>query len=302
METRKWETADQLLSDEGLSGSLHIECNQAAADRLYEALRRRADAGSTAWLLQSDKGYERESVRRYLKMFAALNGAKSPDMVMEQFGLQSIAGRKLVSLNQDQSIRVQIARISMQQAQTYYLEEPLLNLDGRSTGMVLEWIARRTEEGARFITTNASMRHALLMPGHVFYMEKEMFREAPQEDDEAEVDDELHILKIAAKSGRSTLLFEPKDIDYAESLNKSNYIFVRGTSFLVSQTMDELEQLLVKSGFFRCHRSYLVNMQKVEQLEKLTKNSYALVLEDERQSRIPLSKGRLDAMKEMFGW
>ena len=33
-------------------------------------------------------------------------------------------------------------------------------------------------------------------------------------------------------------------------------------------------------GFFRCHRSYLVNMQKVQEVVRWTRNSYALRLEN----------------------
>ena len=123
-----------------------------------------------------------------------------------------------------------------------------------------------------------------------------------EEEENQPKEDEIHILKIAAKSENRTFLFEPKDIDFVESLNKCNYVSVRGTLFQVSDTMDELERILAKSGFFRCHRSYIANMQRVEEIEKISKNSFALVLRDKEQSRIPLAKGRVAEMKETFGW
>ncbi len=72
--------------------------------------------------------------------------------------------------------------------------------------------------------------------------------------------------------------------------------------FQVQLTMDELEKTLKKSGFFRCHRSYIVNIQRVERFEKWTKNSYVLLLNTPEHTQIPLAKGRIDEMKDTFHW
>ncbi|MDR0435024.1 MAG: LytTR family transcriptional regulator DNA-binding domain-containing protein [Gracilibacteraceae bacterium] len=34
-------------------------------------------------------------------------------------------------------------------------------------------------------------------------------------------------------------------------------------------------------GFFRCHRSYIVNLQKVREIITWTRNSYGLILDDD---------------------
>ena len=57
-----------------------------------------------------------------------------------------------------------------------------------------------------------------MMPGTAFYVEDGKFCEVEQDGEESEApEEELEILKIPAKSGNSTLLFEPRDIDYVES-------------------------------------------------------------------------------------
>jgi ABC-2 type transport system ATP-binding protein len=54
-------------------------------------------------------------------------------------------------------------------------------------------------------------------------------------------------------------------------------------------------------GFFRCHRSYIVNLQKVREVVTFTRNSYSLVLDDARKSSVPLSKTKMAELKEMMG-
>ena len=46
-------------------------------------------------------------------------------------------------------------------------------------------------------------------------------------------------------------------------------------------------------GFFRCHRSYIVNLQKVREVITWTRNSYSLILENKEKTSIPLSKAKM---------
>ncbi|MCB6567333.1 LytTR family transcriptional regulator DNA-binding domain-containing protein [Desulfovibrio desulfuricans] len=44
----------------------------------------------------------------------------------------------------------------------------------------------------------------------------------------------------------------------------------------------------------------MVNMQKVVEIVKWTRNSYSLKLNGMEDVRIPLSKGRIDDMKQVY--
>jgi len=66
--------------------------------------------------------------------------------------------------------------------------------------------------------------------------------------------------------------------------------------------MDQLDEQLSRFGFFRCHRSFIVNVQKVLRVERFTRNTFNLVLSDANRSSLPLSKGRAEEMRERFGW
>lgn len=303
LKAKVYDTITELAETLSEFGCINIECNQEKSEEILAFMMERKKS-RTAFVTREDKGYERQSVWKYLNFFRGIFGyGKSVEAVMEEFALTELRRVKMRNLKPGDYVKVGIARASMQPADEYFLEEPLLNLSETDMKQVLRWMEERQEAGARFLTTNSSLRCALLMPGTSFYVEENQFREVEKEEgSEDKGEAELEILKISARSGNSTLLFEPKDIDYIESLNKCTYLSVRGTHFQTQQTMYELEESLRKSGFFRCHRSYLVNIQKVERFEKWTKNSYVLILNNQEHSQIPLSKGRIEEMKETFHW
>ncbi|MCQ4636707.1 LytTR family transcriptional regulator DNA-binding domain-containing protein [Anaerovorax odorimutans] len=301
---REYKTTEELLGELARYGSIHIECSQEEEEEIRKAFLQIYGQRETSWILRTDGGYERQTVREYLRFFEQLSGSRRDCAeAMEEFELGGIKTKKLRFCTVSEHMRVNFARISLAENKLCFLENPLSNIDGESQKTILKWVGKQAEAGTKFVTTTPSLRHALLMPGTAFYKEDGRYIEAVSEEDGPQADPgEMLPQKIAAKSGSKTLLFEPKDIDYIESLNKANFLSVRNSTYQVSHTMDELEEMLKKFGFFRCHRSYIVNVQKVEEIEKWTKNSYSLRLNNSQHSQIPLAKGRVAEMKETYNW
>ena len=65
-------------------------------------------------------------------------------------------------------------------------------------------------------------------------------------------------------------------------------------------TLDELEQKLKNFGFYRCHRSYLVNIQKVTEIVRWTRSSYSLRLANYKEFMVPLSKAKIQELKDTY--
>jgi len=76
--------------------------------------------------------------------------------------------------------------------------------------------------------------------------------------------------------------------------NYSSIRLTRGRTRLSAKTLGYFEEILAGEAFFRCHRSYLVNRQHVEQLR-----SDGFVLKDKEE--IPVSRRRKKLAKEWFG-
>lgn len=111
----------------------------------------------------------------------------------------------------------------------------------------------------------------------------------------------VRLEKIPAKVGDKLILFDPTEVDYIESQEGATNLHVLQGTYPCSFSLTVLEEKLKPYGFFRCHRSYLVNLQKVREIITWTRNSYSLILEDAEKSSIPLSKGKYDELKQIVG-
>lgn len=297
---------DELVAD---GRSVHIECSRETSAALLAAVRARYRTQRCAFVLETDRGFERDSIASHLRFYGSIaRSSVHHEDAISHFNLRGVAKCKMGGLAPSTLALVNLARASLFEPEICFLERPLSDLDAEGRSIALAWIADRMEQGCRFITTVEPLREALLMPGVACWHEEGRFIAVDQDDGEDEdggaayEGDEVHVLKIPAHTETATLLFDPRDIDFAESMNKATYLVVRGERYQTPRTMDELERELSRAGFFRCHRSFLVNVQKVAKVERYTRNSFNLTLGDAAHTSIPLAKGRAEQMRERYRW
>jgi DNA-binding LytR/AlgR family response regulator len=87
--------------------------------------------------------------------------------------------------------------------------------------------------------------------------------------------------KIKIDSGKETFVIDPEDVLYFKSDNVYVEVFLERNSYVIRKKMKELEGILSKN-FQRCHKSYIVNMQKVTRIK-----GQSIYLKDKE---IPLSR------------
>lgn len=306
-DTASYDTVEELLADrEGVS--VHLECGRETVDRAVRFVHERYSRRRCAFFVSTDRGFDRETVRSYLKLFSRLaGGAVAPEDAMAHFGLAPAARAQVKTLTAEQRALLNFARMSLFEPEVVFCERPLADVTPATRGLVTAWMGEVADSGGMLITAGEPLREALLMPGTAFFEEDGRLREAKtavgDEAQDAEfAGDEVRVFKVPARSDGATLLFDPREIDFVESVNRANFASVRGELYPVSMTLDELEAELERFGFFRCHRSYIVNVQKVAKVERFTRNSFNLTLADAHQTQIPLAKGRAEAMRERYGW
>ena len=301
----EYASADKLLAD--LGESAHIECGRETSIKLARAVRRRFATRRCAFALEADAGCPRDTVTSHLRFFSQLaGGAVHHEDAVAHFGLRGIARAKLRDLPASQAALVRLARASLFQPEVCLIERPLSDLDAEGRASALAWMSEAEERGCRFITTLQPLREALLMPGIALWCEDGRFIEVAHDEDDSTAPpdgafDEVRVCKIPAKADAATLLFDPREIDFIESANKQNHVSVRGSLYPTPLTMDELDDELSRFGFFRCHRSYIVNAQRVAKVERYTRNSFNLTLNDANRTSLPLSKGRAQELHERLG-
>lgn len=103
--------------------------------------------------------------------------------------------------------------------------------------------------------------------------------------------------RIAVPSVSRIAYLEPNEIIRCESDGAYTNLFLEdGTSILSTKPLKEYEQLLSPNGFYRVHRSHLVNLSKVSEYVK--KSSDSIVMKDGSTIEVSRNK-RADFLKVM---
>ncbi|MDF1867057.1 MAG: LytTR family DNA-binding domain-containing protein [Saprospiraceae bacterium] len=106
-----------------------------------------------------------------------------------------------------------------------------------------------------------------------------------------DIADQTLVLQTHEKELRMTI----KDITYVEAARNYSYIHLTNNKkSLCSKTLSDLEEILKGKGFFRCHKSLMVNRVHITSYEK----SNIIVLSDGKE--IPISRRKKEAFKAWY--
>lgn len=92
---------------------------------------------------------------------------------------------------------------------------------------------------------------------------------------------------IVKTGGRITFL-RSSDIDWAEAQGDYVCLHVQGKKHLIRERISRLEQQLPQEAFIRIHRSSIVNIDRIREMQPLFYGEYSVVLED--GTRLTLSR------------
>ncbi|XKH49576.1 LytTR family transcriptional regulator DNA-binding domain-containing protein [Chryseomicrobium palamuruense] len=184
------------------------------------------------------------------------------------------------------------------------IEEPFhrIELEGRHVvDQILKGIER---QGKSLVLLSSNLEDLLQVTDKIYRMDERGIHKLEFKDETATQNEEpaqFKVNKIQVKHQDKTLLFNPPEVDYIESIDGTVYINVAGVAYTSPLTLTELDVRLQPYGFYRCHRSYIVNLQKVRELVSWTKNSYSIKLDAEKTTLVPLSRAKLSPLKELLG-
>jgi two-component system response regulator LytT len=111
--------------------------------------------------------------------------------------------------------------------------------------------------------------------------------------------------KVLLKSLGRMLLVDQRDICYASIEDGVITVVTGGASGMEGQsncrTLEELLDSLDPSLFWRAHRSYLVNINRIREVVPWFKSSYQLRMDDRKQTEVPVSRAQTKRLRELFG-
>lgn len=123
------------------------------------------------------------------------------------------------------------------------------------------------------------------------------------EDIDGAIDDASDIVHFRDEKGTIRLLVKHSNLFYIESAD--NYVNIyylnknKVSRFMLRNTLKNIEDSLTEYGLVRCHRSYIVNIEKIKVLRK-EKEGLLIDLGQEEIQDIPVSKTYSEKIMELF--
>lgn len=90
-----------------------------------------------------------------------------------------------------------------------------------------------------------------------------------------------------------------QDIYYIEASEKLSIVYTRRETFVMSMSISEFCNRLPDPPFFRCHRSFCVNISKIREIEPWFNNTYVLKLRD-MAAQVPVSRSRVKTFRQLM--
>ncbi|WP_339277405.1 LytTR family transcriptional regulator DNA-binding domain-containing protein [Paenibacillus sp. FSL W8-0426] len=227
-------------------------------------------------------------------------------LLLDYFTLKEERKVKIKDLSSSKRMYVTLLRVFFAHQPTLVLEEPYFYLeeeDRRHFKRILDDLSKQKQ----ILMLTSNLEDAMISCDAIYRWNELGFhpldiRDSEEDKQEAQEQDRANITlqKIYTKRNDKVILFDPPEVDYIESMDGSIVVHVDGESYICALTLTELEQRLNHFGFFRCHRSYIVNLQKVREIITWTKNSYSLRLNTGKDAVVPLSRSKLQELKALL--
>jgi two-component system response regulator LytT len=111
--------------------------------------------------------------------------------------------------------------------------------------------------------------------------------------------------KILLKSVGRMLLVDQREICYASIEDGVITVVTAGATGIEGhsncRTLEELLDSLDPNLFWRAHRSFLVNINRIREVVPWFKSSYQLRMDDKKQTEVPVSRAQTKRLRELFG-
>ncbi|MDA1313950.1 MAG: LytTR family DNA-binding domain-containing protein [Acidobacteria bacterium] len=107
--------------------------------------------------------------------------------------------------------------------------------------------------------------------------------------------------KVLLNNSNRMFLVDAGDIIYASI--QDGFITIVSTHIEGQsnyKTIEELQSNLDAATFWRPHRSYLVNINKIQEVVPWFKSSYQLRMSDKKRTEIPVSRAQTKRLRELF--
>jgi ABC-2 type transport system ATP-binding protein len=262
---------------------------------------RAAFSGLAGVLFAEDGLYKSFSAEENLAFYCRLRGLPTSRarQVLALVGLGDQAKSRASQLSPGAQRRLAFGRSFLHSPSALVLVEPLLHCDETSMEIIETLLRQLAAGGAAVLVFAAESARFSGVCGRLYAVQQGSLVEIEKQ---ASGEPAGRPFKIPVKQEGKVMLLNPLDIWYAEAEGDSACIHTLEGRLPTHYTLSELEARLGRSGFFRTHRAYLVNLQHVKEVIPFTRSSFSLRLDDPAGTLIPLSKAAAAELRALLDY
>ena len=93
-----------------------------------------------------------------------------------------------------------------------------------------------------------------------------------------------------------------KDIIYISSEESKTFIHTKSGKYQNKFSLTELEYRLPSDQFIRCHRSYIIQMNGITEIQPNFHSTFLLIMKDDKNERIPVSQSYSSNFRTWLGF
>jgi ABC-2 type transport system ATP-binding protein len=252
-------------------------------------------------LFFEDSHYESRSPKANLVFHCRLRGLPTSraDTILMKVGLADHANAKLGKISSGLSRRLAFGRAILHEPSILLLVDPFARCDETSITLLTKLIREQADGGTATLILAEDVTNLTGLCDSIHMLNKGRIVETVTPEEDAQ---ENFPFKIPVRLEGRVALLNPGDILYADAEEGRAYLHTEDGALPTQFTLSELEERLARSGFFRAHRGYLVNLQHVTEVIPFTRNSFSLRLDDEEGTLIPLSKSAAGELRDLLGY
>ncbi|GJM40541.1 MAG: transcriptional regulator [Ardenticatenaceae bacterium] len=268
----------------------------------------RTEFAQKVGFLPAENGlYDRLTVRQNLDFYCRLYGLPLDRAVamLTQVGLQDKAQIRAQQLSPELARRLALGRALLHQPQILILVDPFHRSAPATVEIISKLVRQQAELGTASLLIADESAALTAVCQTIIIMNQGRYSHSYQPSDQPTPPAHNLPFKIPARLEGKVALVNPADILYATSDDGRTYLYTEDGRIPTHLTLTDVEERLARSGFFRAHRSYLVNLQHIKEMISYTRDSYTLILDgfqpdDAKPIEIPLSKTAARDLRELL--
>lgn len=112
--------------------------------------------------------------------------------------------------------------------------------------------------------------------------------------------EEETVSRISLFIDKKFIMLDIEDIIYIESENRGCLVHTKKDSYKDNNTLNFFEDKLQDKGFFRIHKSFLINLKYIFEIHPWFNNTYCIKLEGFKDVLLPVSRNQIKDLKRIL--